>query len=76
MSAAQIAQLQARLDAYLAAEQRALEAQEFAIGTGSTNRRKVNASLWVLHQQIDALRGQIAALQNAGRRVSYLQPLR
>jgi hypothetical protein len=79
MSAAQLEQARARLTAYLATEQRILQAQEYSVGSGSSNRRQVRADLETVRSQISALNDEIARLEGSvgGRgRVFYLQPAR
>lgn len=70
-------QLQARLDAYLAAETKILQAQDYTIGQGSTARRLTRADLAEVRSAITDLRSQIAQLDNVtqrARRVVYLRP--
>lgn len=71
-------QLQARLDAYLAAETTILNGgQEYTVGQGSTARRLTRADLATITSTIAALRVEINAAQPVAsrvRRVSYLRP--
>lgn len=73
-------QLQARLDAYLAAEARILLAQETVVGDGSTARTHRMTELSQVRQAIADLRAEISALdaQTAGTasRVVYARPFR
>jgi hypothetical protein len=69
--------LQARLDAYLAAEAKILAKQEYTIGDGSTARRIRYADLPEVRATIDSLTAQIQRLdaQSSGaRRVMYTRP--
>lgn len=75
-----LAQLQARLADYLAAEARILQSQEYTVGQGGTARRNRRAELSEVRAQIDALNVQIAAhpdnaAARAVRRVRHLRPL-
>lgn len=70
-------QLQARLDAYLAAEAKILRNQEYTIGDGATARRLRRADLVEVRQAIKDLQAEIATLdaRAAGaRRVIYPRP--
>lgn len=70
-------QLQARLDAYLAAEVKVLKGQEYVIGDGATARRLRRADLAEIRAAIKSLSDDIAKLDNqaAGRRrVLYMRP--
>ncbi len=71
-------QLQTRLDAYLAAEARILQAQSTTVGDGATARTRQMAELRAVQTQIDALTTQIAQIdaQAAGSasRIGYLRP--
>lgn len=72
-----LAQLQARLDSYLAAEARILESQEYTVGQGSTARRNRRADLEQVRAAISDLRADITKLESAargGRRVHQLRP--
>ena len=73
-------QLQARLDAYLAAEAQILLAQETVVGEGSIARTHRMTELSQVRQAITDLRAEIAALdaQTAGTasRVVYARPFR
>lgn len=73
---ATIAQMQARLDAYMAAELKILQSQEYQNGQGGTGRRNRRADLEVVQAQIKALETDIAAAQTngAGRRMYNLVP--
>lgn len=69
------AELQPRLDAYLAAELAILQGQEYQIGQGSTARRLRRADLSEVRAQISALQTQIAQLAAVRRRgVVYIRP--
>jgi hypothetical protein len=71
-------QLQTRLDAYLAAEARILQAQSTTVGDGATARTRQMTELRAVQTQIDALTTQIAQIdaQAAGSasRIGYLRP--
>lgn len=74
-----LTQLQERLAAYMAAELRILQSQEYTVGQGGTARKNVRADLDVVRAQIDTLTTQIAAHHDntaarAVRRVRYLRP--
>ncbi len=74
-----LAQLQSRLDAYLAAEARILQSQEYTVGQGGTARRNRRADLAEVRDEITKLQIQIAAhpdntAARAVRRVRYLRP--
>jgi hypothetical protein len=72
------AELQARLDAYLAAELKILRGQEYVIGQGETARRLRRADLAEVRDEISKLAEQITALDNAAagtRRVLYTRPM-
>lgn len=55
-------QLQARLDAYLAAEVKILAGQEYQIGDGVTARKLRRADLGTVQAEIRRLSAEIAAL--------------
>lgn len=77
MGATNRAQLQQRLDAYLATELKILQSQEYTVGDGSTARTNRRADLVRVQEQIQVLSDQIAALdaQTSGqRRVYYGRP--
>lgn len=68
---------QARLAAYLAAEARILESQEYMIGNGGTARRNRRADLEQVQAGIKTVRAEIDQLQSVAtraRRVTYLRP--
>lgn len=65
-------QLQARLDAYVAAELKILQGQEYQIGQGATARRLRRADLSEVRAEIKSLLAQIASL--TPRRARYLRP--
>jgi len=70
-------QLKARLQAYLDAEAKILEAQEYTMGQGSTARRLTRANLGEVQQTIARLRAEIVALEPTPaqrRRIVYLRP--
>jgi hypothetical protein len=74
-----LVQLQARLDAYLAAELRILQSQEYTVGQGGTARKNVRAPIDGVRDEIAKLQIQIAAhpdnaAARAVRRVRYLRP--
>lgn len=71
-------QLQARLDAYMAAETKILRGQEYVIGQGETARRLRRADLAEITKTIADLQRQIAEIDNAAagrRRVLYTRPM-
>jgi len=71
-------QLQARLDAYLAAEVKILKGQEYVIGQGETARRLRRADLVEVRAAIEQLQAQIDNIDNAAagrRRVLYVRPM-
>lgn len=71
-------QLQARLDAYLAAEVKILKGQEYVIGQGETARRLRRADLEEVRKAITDLSAEIAALDAVTartRRVLYHRPM-
>lgn len=66
-----------RLDAYLAAEARILQSQEYMVGNGGTARRNRRADLEQVQAGIKAVRAEIEQLQSVAsraRRVAYLRP--
>lgn len=68
---------QQRLDAYLAAELRILQSQEYTVGQGGTARRNRRADLEHVQSGIKATRLEIEQLQataSRARRVTYLRP--
>lgn len=70
-------QLQARLDAYLAAELKILSAQEYVIGNGATARRLTRADLAEVRKAITDIRAEMTLLGTSTRpvrRVTYLRP--
>lgn len=65
-----------RRDAYIAAELKILESQEYQIGSAGHARRNRRADLEQVRKQIDILNAQIAPLQAAVagvRRVRYFR---
>lgn len=71
-------QLQARLDAYVAAEAKILRGQEYVIGQGETARRLRRADLDEVRKAITELADEIAALDAVAagtRRVLYHRPM-
>lgn len=71
-----LAELQARLALYLAAEAKILEGQEYTIGDGSTARRLRRADLAEVRAEIASLSQQVAAAtaaQTRTRRVLYIR---
>ena len=69
-------QLQARLDAYIAAEAAILRRQEYTIGSGSTSRKVVFADLAEVRSAIRDLTSQVAAAQPSALRPRRLIQLR
>ena len=70
-------QLQARLDAYLAAEIAILKAQDYTVGQGATARKLTRANLAEVQKGITDTRAEIAQLDSTTRRtrrVMYLRP--
>lgn len=68
---------QQRLDAYLAAELKILQSQEYTVGNGGTARRNRRAELLQVQDGIKAVRAEIEQLQSVAsraRRVTYLRP--
>ena len=63
-------QTQARLDRYLAAEERILRTQRYKIGQGATGREQENPELKEVRAQIKALEEQLASF--TPRRVRYI----
>ena len=68
-------ELQTRRQAYLDAELRILQSQEYAVGDGSTARRNRRADLEQVRAAITELDAEIARFQAAtsGRRVMYIR---
>lgn len=72
-----IALAQQRLDAYLAAELKILQSQEYQVGNGGTARRTRRAELEQVQAGIKAARADVEQLQSVAsraRRVTYLRP--
>ena len=70
-------ELQARKDAYLAAELKILQSQEYQVGQGQNSRRNTRAELETVRKaiaELDDLIGQAAAAATARRRVYNLRP--
>ena len=67
-------QARQRLANYLQAETRILQSQEYAVGQGGTARRNRRADLEQVRAGIKECRDEIARLQPAPRRVTYLRP--
>lgn len=67
-------QAQQRLQQYLDAEARILQSQEYTVGQGGTARRNRRADLEQVRAGIKECRDDIARLQPAPRRVTYLRP--
>lgn len=67
-------QAQQRLQQYLDAEARILRSQEYTVGQGGTARRNRRADLEQVRAGIKECRDEIARLQPAPRRVTYLRP--
>jgi len=75
--ATELEQARERLQAYLAAELRILNSQEYTIGNGQTARRNRRAELESVRAGIQQCRADIARLQGQTsrvRRVAYLSP--
>lgn len=79
------AQLQARLDGYLAAELKILGGQEYQIGDGATARKLRRADLGDVQAEIRRLSAEVAVLERraaavrAGRgtgAIRYARPIR
>lgn len=71
-----LAELIARRAAYMAAELKILEGQEYQIGNGGSSRRLRRADLSEVRAEIAVLTAQIAPLQAAAagvRRVRYFR---
>lgn len=71
-------ELQTRLSAYLAAEAKILNGQEYVIGQGETARRLRRADLAEVRKAITDLNAQIEDLDNTAagrRRVLYTRPM-
>lgn len=62
---ATLVELQTRKTAYLAAELRILESQDYTVGDGVISRRNRRADLEQVRAEIATLDAQIAALQPA-----------
>jgi len=79
MSTSSYADLVTRLAEYRAAEARALKAQEYTVGQGSTARRARRADLAQIQAGIRTVEQQIAVHPDnparRGSRVRYLRPL-
>lgn len=71
---APLEQAQQRLQQYLDAEARILQSQEYTVGQGGTARRNRRADLEQVRAGIKECRDEIARLQPAPRRVTYLRP--
>ena len=70
------AQIQARLDLYLAAETKILKGQEYTIGDGSTARKLRRADLAEVRAEIRQLSADLGAAQareTRARRVLYIR---
>lgn len=68
---------QQRLEAYLAAELKILQSQEYTVGQGGTGRRNRRAELLQVQDGIKTVRAEIDQLQSVAsraRRVTYLRP--
>lgn len=67
-------QLEQRLQAYLDAEARILQSQEYTIGDGGTARRNKRAELATVQAEIARLQTQLARADAATRpRILYLR---
>lgn len=70
-------ELQARKAAYLAAELKILESQEYTVGDGVANRRNRRADLEQVRDELKLIDQQIEALvarSTGRRRVFYARP--
>lgn len=70
-------ELQARLDAYKAAELKILSGQEYTIGQGETSRRLRRADLAEVRDEIRRIDALITSIDKAAagrRRVLYVRP--
>lgn len=68
------AQIQSRLDAYLAAEARILSAgQSWRMGGGGNDRQQQQAELAEIRKGIRECQAQLAQLRNGGRSVGGLR---
>lgn len=68
---------QQRLQAYLDAELKILQSQEYQVGNGNTARKTRRADLESVQAGIREARAEIAQLQAAAtrsRRITYLRP--
>ena len=68
---------QQRLQAYLEAELKILQSQEYQVGNGNTARKNRRADLESVQAGIREARAEIAQLQAAAtrsRRITYLRP--
>lgn len=77
-TAARLQELRDRRDAYLAAEIKTLQSQEYVVGNSGTGRRNRQADLEVIRDGIKQINTEIAQLeaQTSGRRrVYYVRPL-
>lgn len=72
---ATLQELQARRQAYVDAELRILQSQEYVVGDGSTARRNRRADLEQVRLAISELDAEISRLQAAtsGRRLMYIR---
>lgn len=75
-----LTELQTRLASYLAAEQKALQSQEYVIGQGNTSRRNRRADLEQIRAEITAISAQIDRhpdnpANSRVRRVRTLRPM-
>lgn len=71
------AELQARLDAYLAAELAILQGQEYQIGSGNGARRLRRADLEQVRTEIASIRAELAGMDaraSGVRRIRYVRP--
>jgi hypothetical protein len=72
---ATLTELQARRDAYMAAELRILQSQEYVVGDGSVARRNRRADLEQVRLAITEIDAEISRMQSAasGRRLLYIR---
>lgn len=70
-------ELQARLNAYLAAELAILQGQEYQIGSGNGARRLRRADLEQVRTEIASIRTELAGMDaraSGVRRIRYVRP--
>ena len=69
-------ELIARRAAYLTAEAKILDSQEYQVGQGSSARRNRRADLAEVRDEIARLNLQIGSLQSAANRISRVRYIR